>query len=62
LLPDRQGREAMNDTGQTEAGGCRSFLAGGCLLALAAFSAAAAAFLLVLFVLMWVIQFVWSLF
>ncbi|HEX2555766.1 MAG TPA: hypothetical protein VHL98_18860 [Microvirga sp.] len=52
----------MNDTGQTEAGGCRSFLAGGCLLALAAFSAAAAAFLLVLFVLMWVIQFVWSLF
>jgi hypothetical protein len=52
----------MADSGGSEPGGCRSFLAGGCLLALAAFSAAAAAFLLVLFVVLWLIQFVWSLF
>ena len=51
----------MSDGRQAEPGGCRSFLAGGCLLALAAFCAAAAAFLLLLFILMWLIQFVWSL-
>ncbi len=59
--PVGQGYCWMDDTGQSDAGGCRSFLAGGCLLALAAFCAAAAAFLLVLFVVMWLIQFVWSL-
>ena len=52
----------MAEIGRSEPGGCRSFLAGGCLLTLAAFSATAAAFLLVLFVVLWLIQFVWSLF
>jgi hypothetical protein len=47
----------MSEGETREPGGCRSIVSGGCLLGLGALWLAAAAFLLVLFLVLWLVQF-----